>query len=108
MEGEIADDHRTIQRLEHGIGKLDARAADTCAQVIDTLRIDVDRAQVSSQSSEVVGEGAIAGADLEDRSVGGSGERREPSEGRAMGEEVLAEFVSATGMGSRSQGALQS
>jgi hypothetical protein len=86
----------------------DTRATDAGAQSVDTSRVYVDGTQVTPQSSEVMREGAVAGTDLEDRTVGGGGERREPLKGRPVSEEVLAEFMSATGMGSRSQDALQS
>ncbi len=108
MKWDVPDDHGTVQRLVHGIGAMDAGPVDAAAQPVHASRIDVDGAKVSPQSCEVPGEGAIAGTDLEDRPLGGCGQRCEVLESRAVDEEVLAEFMSATSMGSRSQDALQS
>ena len=95
MEGDVADDDLGIERVPRGIGDLDAHSGQRPAQSVHAVLVDVDRGERPAQLRECAGQRAVTAAQFQDLAGGATDEGGEAGEGRTVGEEVLAEFVTA-------------
>lgn len=97
MERDVPDHHRLRDRVRQDVGAFETDACHPGTQAVDTALVDVDGRQGAAKDSEFGGQSAVAGADLEDAALGRRDERDDPGDRRRVDEEVLAEFMSATG-----------
>ena len=103
VERDVPNDYRTVQRLVESIRVVNVHSREPGTQGEKSTFVDVYRTQWSIKSREVCCERTIAGADLQNGSVGFGDECGQMLEGRTVSEKVLAEFVSAARVRSRSQ-----
>jgi len=103
VEWDVADDGGPLERLVKSVGGACVDAGKAGPQPGHPVFIDVDSPQRSPEASEMGGQCTVTGADLQNWAGRLRDERGQALERRVMDEEVLAEFVSAARVGSRSQ-----
>ena len=108
VERNVPHDDGSVQGFVQGVGDVDGCRGQTRSQPRRAARIDVDRTHIAAEPDEVRGERAVAGSELEDGPLRRGDEAGDALQGRTVGEEVLAEFMPAAGVGMRSHGALRS
>ena len=72
---------------------------DVSAQALGEAAVDLDGGQGPPEGRQGNGEGAAAGADLDDRTPGRGDEVEDGVDDRGVDEEVLAVFVTAVSVG---------
>lgn len=95
MERDVADDDVRVERMTGRIADLDAHTGQRLSEPMHPVLVDVDRRDGPAELSQRAGEGTITASQFEDRARGAPDEGGDAGEGRAVGEEVLAEFVTA-------------
>lgn len=101
VEGDVADDDVDVEGVTCGIGHLDTHRRERAPQPRGPVLVDVDRREGPAESRQDSREGSVAGPELEDRAGRLTDECGYAAERRPVGEEVLAEFVTAAVQGSR-------
>ena len=101
MEGYVAHDDGSIERVGHGIGVDDVDAGQFSAKRTYSVLVQLQRRERAPKGTQGSGEGTPSGADLQDRPRCLAREVREATNGWAVVEKILAEFVTATVKGTR-------
>ena len=96
MERDVADYHRVVKRVGEGIGVFHRDIGQLPGEAARAVLVELDGGESTSQLRQGFGQCAVAGTDLQDRTVGAADKIDDEGDCGAVGEEVLAEFVSAT------------
>src|SRR5690606_26452674 len=95
VEGDVADDHRAVKRVIEGIGVFHRDIGQLSGEAERAVLVEFYGGESTSQLRQGFGQCAVAGTDLQDRTVGAADKINDESDCGGVGEEVLAEFVSA-------------
>src|SRR5690606_14291603 len=95
VERDVADYHRVVKRVVEGIGAFHRDIGQLPGEAARAVLVELDGGASTPQLRQGCGQGAVAGTDLQDRTVGAADKVDDEGDGGGVGEEVLAEFVSA-------------
>lgn len=95
MEGDVADDHGAVKRVIEGIGVFHCDIGQLPGEAVRAVFVELDGGESTSQLCQGFGQCAVATTDLQDRTVGTADKIDGEGDCGAVGEEVLAVFVSA-------------
>src|SRR5690606_7685991 len=95
VERDVPHDHGVVEGNSERVGVIDRHTGQRAAEACDPMLVDVDRGHRPAELRETSRECTIASAEFKDRPLSRSDEGCDLADGGCVGEEVLAEFVSA-------------